>query len=187
VGTGDVWKPAELAQRWTTSEASSCGVWRSNRIREAFKAGREWRGSTEALVRHERGANPAVESGPDARGSAPSIGLRPPIESRGGWCERCSLRERQEAHRRDRAPGGGRRSRDLRHVATLGPTSGSDTPREVGKPEGRDHRSRSSQNVQWPVSAPLIDKLMSIIPARSKSRPRSGTVAGKYTGSPGRS
>lgn len=56
--TGRIWTPAQLADRWLTTVDTVEKMCREGRIRGAFKAGRQWRLSEEALVAHERGLNP---------------------------------------------------------------------------------------------------------------------------------
>ena len=56
--TGRIWKAEEIADRWSTSIDTVEKMCRTGAIRGAFKAGRQWRLSEEALVAHERGANP---------------------------------------------------------------------------------------------------------------------------------
>lgn len=56
--TGRIWRAEEIADRWSTSIDTIEKMCRNGAIRGAFKAGRQWRLSEEALVAHERGANP---------------------------------------------------------------------------------------------------------------------------------
>ena len=56
--TGRIWRADEIADRWQTSIDTVEKMCRTGVIRGAFKAGRQWRLSEEALVAHERGVNP---------------------------------------------------------------------------------------------------------------------------------
>ena len=53
IPTGEIWTPAELAERWQVSVDTVVEMCRDGRIRGAFKAGREWRLSSVALAAHE--------------------------------------------------------------------------------------------------------------------------------------
>lgn len=56
--TGRIWTSQEIAHRWSATNDTIEKMCRTGAIRGAFKAGRQWRLSEEALVAHERGANP---------------------------------------------------------------------------------------------------------------------------------
>lgn len=53
--TGKIWTPEELADRWATNTDNVDRMCRQGRIAGAFKVGRQWRLSEEALVAYERG------------------------------------------------------------------------------------------------------------------------------------
>lgn len=53
--TGQIYTTQELAVRWKTTEETVEKMFRTGRLRGAFKAGRQWRLSEKALVEHELG------------------------------------------------------------------------------------------------------------------------------------
>lgn len=53
--TGRVWLPEDLAARWHCLPSTVELMCRQGRIPGAFKVGRQWRLSEEALVAYERG------------------------------------------------------------------------------------------------------------------------------------
>lgn len=53
--TGRIWTPEMIGARWGCLPAMVEKMCREGRITGAFKAGRQWRLTEEALVAHERG------------------------------------------------------------------------------------------------------------------------------------
>ena len=54
VANSDIWTPERLAQRWEVTAEVVADMCRRGEL-EAFKAGRQWRITTAAIHRHERG------------------------------------------------------------------------------------------------------------------------------------
>lgn len=51
-----IWTPAEIAARWQVTESAVVGMCRTGRLPGAFKAGRQWRISLDALLAFEQSA-----------------------------------------------------------------------------------------------------------------------------------
>lgn len=56
--TGVIWTAEDLAVRWQATVGTVEKMCRDGRLRGAFKVGRQWRLSEEALLAYERAADP---------------------------------------------------------------------------------------------------------------------------------
>lgn len=70
-----MWTEEELAERWRTSVDMVQRMCRDGRLRGAYKVGREWRVTGEAVIAHEHPVDPFGSkpfTGPLAHGSVAS-------------------------------------------------------------------------------------------------------------------